>query len=382
MSQSISSIIPISLNIGGGGISSGQYASAVVYADQLDLAAGVKFAAKEYRDYSSLTALGADFLSTSEVYYIASKWFGAATSNSKFSVYMKDGTSTPVDNARAFNAIQWRYFQFFKVGDLTKDTFPALASFADASGLGLPVPITDASAVAAGTDDIASVINNTQARHVFPNYRSPTVVASSAMEAYAYAGVMASFSKFDPDGVGTAIDTEYQPVSAVADNLSDTAISILKKKKCSYFTRFVASGQETAALPINTWSTSPNLETVDDVFNIDVLCNQLSVALFNYLTTSGRKRSLTPRDFAGVIASASGIGKKFYDNGVLGEGNLRDPATGDTRYLKYGYWINNDPSDVLKLTSSERHQRKYPTVNMYVILARSGRTVNVSLNVE
>lgn len=382
MSQSISSIVPIAVSSGGGGVATASFASAVVYADQLDLASNVTFEPKTYRDYSSLTAVASDFSTKSETYYLASKWFAAATSKSAFSIYMKDSTVTPVDNLAGFASKKWRYFQLLKTGDITKDTFPALATWCDAESRGLPVFLTDANTVAGGTDDLGTLVANTQARHVFPNYRSPSVISSSASEAYAYAGVMATFSKFDPNGTNTAIDTEYQSVSAIGDNLSDTAVSILKKKKISFFTKFVASGEETSALPVNTWSTSPNVETVDDVYNIDVLCNALQVACFNYLTTSGRKRALTPGGFNGVLNAVTNVVKRFYDNGVLGEGNIINPNTGDDMYLPNGYWLNNDPSDVLKLTSSERHQRTYPTVNLTVILGRSGRAVPIALNVE
>ena len=382
MSQSISSVVPISLNLGGGGIANALYATAVTYADQLDLAQNVTFSAGEYRDYSSLTAVAADFSSTSEIYYIAAKWFAAATNKSAFSIYMKNSNAAPIDNVTAFAAKKWRYFQLLKIGDITKDTFPALAAWADAEKRGLPVIMTDAAVIASGADDIGSLVANTAARHVFPNFRSPSTIAASPIEAYSWYGVMATFSKFDPNGSNTAIDTEYQPVSAIGDNLSDTAISILKKKKISYFTTFVSSGEETAAFPVNTWSTSPNVETVDDVYNIDVMCNILQNSVFNYLTTSGRKRGLTPSGFNGVIAACNSVGTQFYKNGVNGPGYVENPDTNESIYLKFGWWVNNDPSEVLNISSSLRHQRSYPSLNITCLLARSGRQVDINFNVE
>lgn len=383
MSVDISDLMPINLNIGMGGIGNANFASAVVFADSLDLAPNVKFDAGTYRDYSSLSAAGADFSKTSEAYQILSRWFSVAVGRPAVSVYLKQSGKTPVEQATAFAEQRFRFFQFFKNGDLTKDTLPALGAWCDAEKRGLPVTLTDANVVGTGNDDLGTLLRNLQFRHIFPAYKSAASIAADPSQAYAHCSTVATFTKFDPNGANTAIDTEYQSLPGITpDNLSATAINTLKRKRIAFFSRVASAGEESAGLPLNTWSTSPNEETIDDVVNIDVLGNHLQNDGFNYITSSGRKRALTPQDFAGLIAQATTTLKRFYNNGVLGEADIRHPLTGEKTHLSNGFIVLNDPAEVLDMSASDRHKRTFPPLNIVAVLSRSGRNVSFNLNVE
>lgn len=383
MSIDISDIAPLNLNIGSGGLTGAKHASAVAFADQLDLASNITFAAETYRDYTSLAAVATDFLKSSEIYQIASRWFTNCTGQPAFSIYMKNSSATPADNMTGFLHQKYRYFQLFKNGDLTRETIPGLAALCESERRGLPLNLTAADVVAAGTDDLGTLVHDLQYRHVFPAYRSAATIAQDAGQAYAHYATMATFSKFDPAGANTAIDTEYQGLSGIMpDNLSTTAVNLLKKKGIAYFSRVASSGEESECLPLNTWSTSPNQEAIDDVFNIDVLGNYLQNAGFNYLKGSGRKRALTVQGFSGYISAITTVLKQFNTNGVLGEGNITHPNTGETVYLQNGFLILNDETEVLSLTAAQRHARQYPSLNIIVLLARSGRVAPINLNVE
>lgn len=386
MAVDISNIVPISVSISSAGLADADFTSSVAFADLTDLAAGVTFPVNTYRDYTTLTDIVTTFGTRSEIYYLASSYFANKTRSPVFTVFMKSSAS--VDPTAAASQIAasgvWRYNHFFKNSDIKASNVPALASWADASNRAVWVTVSDAAAITAGsTTDLASVISELGARHVFQGFRAPSTLAVDVTQGYPMNALAGKFTKWNPAGTNTAITGEYQNLASVtADGLSPSAIGILRAKKCAYFSKVVSSGSATGCMAMNTQSPSAYGEWIDDVIGVDMLANALQVGLFNWLVQPQTKRGLDAKNFSGAITEAGNVCKQYFDNGFLGAGSIVDPDTGKALYLVNGFYINNDPTDVESLTTAERQQRTYPVLNVYVLRNGAAHFIPVSLYVE
>lgn len=386
MAVDISNIVPISVSISSSGLADADFTSSVAFADLTDLVTPGTFPANTYQDFTSIDDIVALFGTTSQVYYLAAPYFSNKTRTPTFTVFMKE--SSTVDPTTAASQLSasgiWRYNHFFKASDVTTANVSALVTWADASNRAVWVSISDAAAVTQGsTSDLASVIAGLGGRHVFMGFRAPATLAADATQAYPMNALAGKFTKWDPAGLNTAITGEYQNLTGVtADSLSPTAIGILKNKKCVYFSKIVAGGNTSGCMSLNTASPSSYGEWIDDVIGVDMLVNALQVGLFNWLVQPQTKRGLDAKNFASEIAEAGSICKEYFDNGFLGAGYITDPNTGLDRYLASGYWIDNDPTEVESFTTAQRKERKYPTLNIYVLRDGAAHYLPVSLFVE
>ncbi|CAI0870868.1 Protein of uncharacterised function (DUF3383) [Serratia marcescens] len=74
--------------------------------------------------------------------------------------------------------------------------------------------------------------------------------------------------------------------------------------------------------------------------------------------------------------------KRFYNNGVLGEGTFTDEETGEEKTSAFGFVILSREEDVLKLTKEQRKKREFPPTKILVILARAGHVAELNVTVE
>lgn len=386
MAVDISSIVPVSVSISSSGLASADFASSVAFADLGDLANEVVFPVNTYRDYTALTNIIADFGTDSEIYNLAAPYFANKTRSPTFTVFMKSSyDDDPATVAAKLDASGvWRYNQFFKNDDITTDNVANLAKWSDSANRAVWVNISDAAAVTPGsTTDLVSMISGLGSRHLFMGFRAPSTLEGDDTQGYPMNALAGKFTKWNPAGRNTAITGEYQNLLGVtADSLSPTAIGILKSKKCVYFSKVVSSGNATGCMAMNTTSPSSYGEWIDDVVGVDMLGNALQVGLFNWLVQPQTKRGLDAKNFAGAITSAGNVCKQYFENGFLGAGYIVDPDTGKERYLANGYWINNDPAEIERMTTAQRQQRKYPVLNVYVLRDGAAHFIPVSLYVE
>lgn len=385
MAYPVSNIIPVSVVISPSGIGYANFSSAFVFADAADLASLVTFDVNTYRDYATTSEVAEDFGTDSPVYYIATRYFAQIPKPPQISVWMKDPLDTSiVDTANKAADEAWRYHQFFKSSDLTESDALALSDWGDAnsrpiwatySAVGILDPQSDT--------DIMSVLQSKGSRHMFAGFKSPEHVALDPSQEYAMCQLAAAFHKFRPNGQRTAITGEFQVLPGVmGDSLPTTAYNALTAKNGVFFTQIELAGQTDNSRVINSKSMSSFGEFIDDVINLDVLKNYLQVDGYNYIAGAGTKRALDPRGYAGLLDVLGQTCKRFFDNGVLGEGTYVDPLDGVTKVAEKGFVIMSKPEDVLDLSVADKRARRFPLTTIYVVLARAGHVAEINVNVE
>lgn len=382
----VGNIIPINILLTPAGLGYANFASALIFATQEQLATGVSFDLDSFRDYGSLPEVAVDFDTESEVYRMATRWFANLPTPMSLSVWMWDDASdTPVEVSNKAAAEIFRYFHFWdqSVTDVQANAI-ALADWADANTRYLLFATTDSGVIDPQIDtDILSVLQAKGNRRVTVCYRDPDSVALDATQIYAPIQLAAAFYKFRPTGLRTAITGEFQVLPGViGDELSTTAYNAIKAKGGCFFTKIELKGQTDNSRVINSRSMSSYGEFMDDVYNLDVLANYLQVDGYNYMTGTSTKRPYTPQGYAGYLATLEETAKRFYANGVLGEGAYADPETGDPKIAKFGYAFFSKPEDILEVSAATKRDRQYPDTNMLVILSRAGHSAAINLTVE
>lgn len=417
MAYSVDNIIPVNVIIGAAGLGYADFTTAFVFADTSDLlsdnapailteagekletekgevitpgsvpvtARGETFAVDTFRDYAGMKALGDDFGTDSDIYLIATRYFAQIPRPSLLTVWMKnpEDESLLVTLNKADEAA-WRYNYFFKTEDCSDEHLLLLSDWSDTNGH--PVWYTstmDEVLDQSVTDDIVSRLAKKGNRHMLVGWRAPEAVDTDPSQAYSMVQVAATFAKFRPNGLSTAMTAEYQVLPGVdGDELKTSHYNALKAKKAVFFTPVELAGQKDTCRVINSVSMSSYGEFIDDVINIDVLKNHLQVDGYNYIANVGTKRPLTPRGYAGLLNVLTGTLKRFYNNGVLGEGTYTDEETGDEKTSRFGYVILSRAEDVLSLTKAQRKKREFPPTKILVILARAGHVAELNVTVE
>ncbi|RTQ01297.1 DUF3383 family protein [Enterobacter sp. WCHEn045836] len=418
MAYSVDNIIPVNVIIGAAGLGYADFTSAFVFADAADLrppplepgiltekkkriktqsgksllpesvpktARGETFPVDTFRDYSGVTEVGEDFSIDSDIYLIATRFFAQIPRPPSLSVWMKKPEDENlIETVNKANEAAWRYNYFFKTADFTEENLLVLSDWSDNTGH--PVWYTSTSAETidqAVTDDIVSRLAKKGNRHMLVGWRAPEAVEPDPSQAHTMVQVAATFAKFRPNGLNTAITAEYQVLPGVdGDELKTRHYNALKAKKAVFFTPIELAGQKDTSRVINSVSMSSYGEFIDDVINIDVLKNHLQVDGYNHIANVGTKRPLTPKGYAGLLNVLNDTLKRFYNNGVLGEGMYVDEVTGAEKTAKFGYIVLSVPEDVLKLTPAQRKKREFPPTKILVILARAGHIAELNVTVE
>lgn len=416
MGYSVDNIIPVNFILTASGLGYADFTSAFAFAEASDLdgiegailtedgsmittesgqplvveTAGVStraaddFAIDTFRDYSSATEVGEDFPTTSDIYMIAKRYFAQIPRPKTLSVWMTNpDDANLIETINKANEAAWRYNYFFKKSSLTDSTLLQLSDWSDTTDH--PVWYTDTAetAIENNSTDILSRLAAKGNRHMFAGWRTQESVDAEPSQVYSMVQVAATFAKFRPTGLNTAITAEYQVLPGIdGDELKDRHYKALKAKKAVFFTPVELAGEKDSCRVINSVSMSAYGEFIDDVVNLDILKNHLQVDGYNHIANVGTKRPLTPKGYAGLLNVLSNTLKRFYDNGVLGEGSYTDEETGETKIAEFGFVINSKAEDVLELTSAQRKRREYPPIKILVILARAGHVAELNITVE
>lgn len=419
MAYSVDNIIPVDVIIGAAGLGYADFTTAFAFADSSDLAGEVSeellmteegenistengvglaienqpfktfngdvFPPDSYRDYSGVPDISNDFRTDSEIYYIATRYFAQTPKPKSLTVWMKNPDDADlITTVNKANDAKWRFNYFFKHTDCSDENLMSLSDWSDATDH--PVWYTnmlDEVIDQNVTDDIVSRLAKKGNRHMFLGWRALESVQADPSQLYSMVQVAATFAKFRPNGKDTSITAEYQVLPGIdGDELLPTHYNSLKSKKAVFFTPVELAGEVDTSRVINSVSMSSYGEFIDDVINLDVLKNHLQVDGYNYIANSGTKRPLTPKGYEGLLNVITGTLKRFYTNGVLGEGVYTDEETGEEKRAEFGFVILSKAEDVLKLTKAQRKRREYPDTKVLVILARAGHVAALNVTVE
>lgn len=418
MAYSVDNIIPVNVILTASGLGYADFTTGFAFADPADLGvsesesgilteageqleteggeaifpesapvtrSGAEFPVDTYRDYSGTTELGADFPTSSEMYLIATRYFAQIPRPSTLTVWMKNPEDESIlATLNKADEAAWRYNYFLKAADCTDENLLVLSDWSDTNNHPIWHTNTDDDVIDQSiTDDIVSQLSKKGNRHMFVGWRAPEAVETDPSQAYSMVQVAATFAKFRPNGLNTAITAEYQVLPGIdGDELLSRHYTALKSKKAVFFTPVELAGQKDTCRVINSLSMSSYGEFIDDVINIDVLRNHLQVDGYNHIANVGTKRPLTPKGYESLLNILTDTLKRFYNNGVLGEGTYTDEETGEDKTAKFGYVILSKAEDVLSLTKEQRKKREFPTTKILVILARAGHVAELTVTVE
>ncbi len=416
MAYSVDNIIPVNVIIGAAGLGYADFTTAFVFADASDLlkdepailteggdkletekreairpemvpvtAREEDFPVDTFRDYSGAAEIGKDFGTESEIYLIATRYFAQIPRPSSLTVWMKNPEDESlIATVNKANEAAWRYNYFFKVEDFSDENLLVLSDWSDTTDHPVWYTNTDDEVIdQSETDDIVSRLAKKGNRHMLVGWRAPEAVEIDPSQAHSMVQVAATFAKFRPNGLNTAITAEYQVLPGIdGDELTTSHYNALKAKKAVFFTPVELAGQKDSCRVINSLSMSSYGEFIDDVINIDVLKNHLQVDGYNHIANVGTKRPLTPRGYESLLNVLTDTLKRFYNNGVLGEGTYTDEQTGEEKTAKFGYVILSKAEDVLSLTKAQRKKREFPPTKILVILSRAGHVAELNVTVE
>ncbi|MCW9550733.1 DUF3383 family protein [Klebsiella oxytoca] len=416
MAYSVDNIIPVNVIIGAAGLGYADFTTAFVFADASDLlkdepailteggdkletekreairpemvpvtAREEDFPVDTFRDYSGAAEIGKDFGTESEIYLIATRYFAQIPQPSSLTVWMKNPEDESlIATVNKANEAAWRYNYFFKVEDFSDENLLVLSDWSDTTDHPVWYTNTDDEVIdQSETDDIVSRLAKKGNRHMLVGWRAPEAVEIDPSQAHSMVQVAATFAKFRPNGLNTAITAEYQVLPGIdGDELTTSHYNALKAKKAVFFTPVELAGQKDSCRVINSLSMSSYGEFIDDVINIDVLKNHLQVDGYNHIANVGTKRPLTPRGYESLLNVLTDTLKRFYNNGVLGEGTYTDERTGEEKTAKFGYVILSKAEDVLSLTKAQRKKREFPPTKILVILSRAGHVAELNVTVE
>ena len=379
MSYPATNIIRINARISPAGLGNANFASAMLFAPQLELPVG--FAPDTYRTYFTLVALSEDFADTTETYKAAQRWLGGTPATRQIQVWgaaTADATRAATLN-KARN-ITWWYWTMW--------TAPVLAIKADALAIAQwcedntsmfidnqtgasVVEIRDPSDV----DDIATQLTTAGFRHVF--------TAAHATDAYSGSALAKHFAAVNYSADNSTITGEFKKSPGVtAENLTGTAYIAMQsdKKKAVFYTVVDNQGSTDSGRWINTTTHSTYGEFIDDVVNLDACINYLTTSLYNSLGKQITKLIQTPTGQAVLIGAARVTMRQFVSNGYLGPRNYTDPDDGIEKYTA-GFEILTKPEEILDLSDADRNAHKAAALRIRLFRAGSIHVVDVDLDV-
>ncbi len=384
MSYDASNIINIVTRISPAGLSTADFGSAMIFADNSE-ANGI--ADDTVNTYTKLSDLAVNYPSTTEVYKCASVWFGTIPNPGKIQVYQMEDIDISTSGAvvgvlNKARQSYWWYFTFFNKNVYSHTGFlPAIVSWGDDNNAMVPNLVIgsqlDKVLDSADTDDICSALTTQGTRHCFSLGSGQTLASGGA---YAGVSLCAQFGSVLYSGQNTTITGEFKKLSVGADDWSSSQTTAMTSKKCAFYTKVDLQGSEDSGRVINAISHSSYGEWIDDVINLDAFVNSLKVALYNVLANQTTKLPQTPAGQQILISAANDIGQQYLDNGYLGPREYTDPDDGIKKQT-VGFEVLTQPEDILTLSDANRAARQSAPIRMRIFKAGAIHHVDVTVDV-
>ena len=379
MSYPATNIIRINARISPAGLGNANFASAMLFAPQLELPVG--FAPDTYRTYFTLVALSEDFADTTETYKAAQRWLGGTPATRELKVYgvaTADATRAATLN-KARNLLWWYWTMWTAPILAVKADVLAIAQWCEDNTSMFIDNQTGASATEirdpADVDDIATQLTSAGFRHVYTAAHATDPYSGSALAKH-YAAVNYSADR-------STITGEFKKSPGVtAESLSGTAYTAMQsdKKKAVFYTVVDNQGSTDSGRWLNTLTHSTYGEFIDDVVNLDACINFLTTSLYNAVANQTTKLAQTPVGQAVLIGAARATMQQFINNGYLGPRNYIDPDDGLEKYT-IGFEILTKPEDILDLSEADRNARKSAPLRIRLFRAGAIHIVDVDLDV-
>lgn len=373
----IEQIIPITTRISPAGLSTANFASAMLFANKTELPSG--FTKDTVRTYYSTSSLAADFAPTTETYKAGAKFLGSTPAVPKLTVWgtADDDTDIKTTLAKAFNKHYWYWTLVTKDVLATEADVLAIASWCEENSVMFPNSQTGEAVVKIrnpdADDDICSKLNKLGYRHAF--------TVAHATDPYAAYALIKHSASVNYSADNSTIDTEFKKSPGVAaEDLSDTEQNAMVTKRCAFYSVLDLQGSTDSGRWLQTWSHSTYGESISDIVDLDAFVNSLRVELYNTIVNQTTKLPQTPVGQEALIGAAKRVGRQYIRNRYLGPRNYISPDTGLEAYTE-GFEVLTKATDILDLSDSDRAARKSAPINMRVFKAGSVRICDVTVDV-
>lgn len=373
----IEQIIPITTRISPAGLSTANFASAMLFAKNSELPSG--FTEDTVRTYYSTSSLAADFPPTTETYKAGAKFLGSTPAVPKLTVWgtADDDADIKTTLTKAFNKHYWYWTLVTKDVLATEDDVLAIASWCEENSVMFPNSQTGEAVVKIrnpdADDDICSKLNKLGHRHAF--------TVAHATDPYAAYALIKHSASVNYSADNSTIDTEFKKSPGVAaEDLSDTEQNAMVTKRCAFYSVLDLQGSTDRGRWLQTWSHSTYGESISDIVDLDAFVNSLRVELYNTIVNQTTKLPQTPVGQEALIGAAKRVGRQYIRNRYLGPRNYTSPDTGLEAYTE-GFEVLTKATDILDLSDSDRAARKSAPINMRVFKAGSVRICDVTVDV-
>lgn len=373
----IEQIIPITTRISPAGLSTANFASAMLFASETELPSG--FTKDTVRTYYSTSSLAADFAPTTETYKAGAKFLGSTPAVPKLTVWgtANDDANIETTLTKAFNKHYWYWTLVTKDVLATEDDVLAIASWCEENSVMFPNSQTGEAVVKIrnpdADDDICSRLNKLGYRHAF--------TVAHATDPYAAYALIKHSASVNYSADNSTIDTEFKKSPGVAaEDLSDTEQNAMVTKRCAFYSVLDLQGSTDSGRWLQTWSHSTYGESISDIVDLDAFVNSLRVELYNTIVNQTTKLPQTPVGQEALIGAAKRVGRQYIRNRYLGPRNYISPDTGLEAYTE-GFEVLTKATDILDLSDSDRAARKSAPINMRVFKAGSVRICDVTVDV-
>ena len=373
----IEQIIPITTRISPAGLSTANFASAMLFAKNSELPVG--FTEDTVRTYYSTASLAADFATTTETYKAGAKFLGSTPAVPKLTVWATAAADTSIADtlAKAFDKHYWYWTLVTKDVLAVEVSVLAIASWCEDNSVMFPNSQTGTAATEIRdpnvTDDICSQLNTLGYRHAF--------TVAHATDPYAAYALIKHSASVNYSADNSTIDTEFMKSPGVAaEDLSDTEQNAMVAKRCAVYSVLDLQGSTDSGRWLKTWSHSTYGESVSDIVDLDAFVNSLRVELYNTIVNQTTKLPQTPVGQEALIGAAKRVGRQYINNRYLGERSYTNPNTGLEDYTK-GFEVLTKATDILNLSDADRAARKSAPISMRVFKAGSIRICEVTVDV-
>lgn len=380
MSYDVGNIIGLNVRIRPQGLSFANFATAVIFAPQTELPGG--FSPDTRRTYGDLTALSADFATTTETYRAANRWLGGIPATRSVIVY---GVATadsdwPTTLNKARNQFWWYWTMLTSTDYAVAADVLAASDWCNTNGSFFINNQTGA-AVTAIRDpnddtDIATQLSTLGHRRAYTFTHATDAYAGNALAKY--------FASVNYAAVASTITGEYKILSGVAaETLTDTEASAMQldtKRAVFYSVVDLQGSTDPGGRTLNTRTHSGFGEFIDDVVNLDAFSNALMVTGYNTIANSTTKVGQDPVGQALLINSLRAVCDQYVANGYLGPRNYLDPDDAINKFT-IGYEILTQPEAILDISDSERGNRRAAPIRIRVFRRGAIHAVDIDVDV-
>lgn len=318
------------------------------------------------KTYSSVDDMvTAGFASNSVEVAAATLYFSQNPAPSQIAVGVKDDAETAVAALTACRAANNNWYACLFIGAVKADISALAAYVESASPATVMFYTTSDSDVLAGTaGNVCLTLQTAKYRRTIGQYST-------------YANAAASIMGYACGAASTAYDLAFKPEPGVStESLTSAQASILDGENCNYY----AAYNDTYKFFMK--GVMADGSHFDEVIGIDILTADIQAAMMAAIT-SAKKIPQTDAGTTIITAAISGACNAALKRGFIAPGTwngatVLNLATGAS--LASGYSIQAETYS--NISSADKAARKTPPIYVCIILAGSGESFTIAVNVE